>query len=146
MQASTHTTSKFSPLIIYLDLEAIMTTHKVIKKLSYRQICLISDCFGLQPFSEIIIEDNKMAVASTSGREQRSRLTCFITCGETGTLYISFFTLGGKLLYFWIPSQRKHRCKSYTKRNVQQFLSMFLPRWADIVLEWLASPDPSWTS
>ena len=55
--------NKFSPLIIYLDFKATMTTHKLIKKCSYRQSCHFSDWIGLQPFSDIIIADNKMAVA-----------------------------------------------------------------------------------
>ena len=63
VQASTHTINKFSPLIIYLDFEATMTTHKLIKKHSYRQSCLISDWFGLRQFSEIMNPENKMAVA-----------------------------------------------------------------------------------
>ena len=54
---------KLSPLIIYLDFEATMTTHKLIKKRSYRQNCLISGWFGLRPFSEIIDANNEMAVA-----------------------------------------------------------------------------------
>ena len=62
--------NKFSPLIIYLDFEATMTTHKLIKKRSYCKSCLFSDWIGHQPFSEIIITNNKMAVATTSGREQ----------------------------------------------------------------------------
>ena len=55
--------NKFSPLIIYLDFKATMTTHKLIKKCSYRQSWNFSDWVGLQPFSDIIIADNKMAVA-----------------------------------------------------------------------------------
>ena len=55
--------NRFSPLIIYLDFKATMTTHKLIKKCSYRQSCHFSDWIGLQPFSDIIIADNKMAVA-----------------------------------------------------------------------------------
>ena len=35
LQASKHTINKFSSLIIYLDFEATMTTHKLIKKRSY---------------------------------------------------------------------------------------------------------------
>ena len=63
VQAIIRTINKFSPLIIYLDFEASMTTHKLIKKHSYRQSCLISNWFGLRPFSEIIDADKKMAVA-----------------------------------------------------------------------------------
>ena len=62
-QASTHTINKLSPCIICLDFEATMTTYKLLKKRSYRQNCLISDWFGLRPFSETINPDNKMAAA-----------------------------------------------------------------------------------
>ena len=54
MQASTHNINKLSPLNIYLDFEATMTTHKLVKKRSYRQSCLISDWLGLRLFCEII--------------------------------------------------------------------------------------------
>ena len=64
VQASTHTINKFSPLIVYLEIEATMTTHKLIKKRSYHQSCPISDWFGSQPFSEIMNLGNKMAVAN----------------------------------------------------------------------------------
>ena len=56
--------NKISPLNIYLDFEATMATHKLIKKRSYSQSFLFSDWIGLQPFSEIIIADNKMAIAT----------------------------------------------------------------------------------
>ena len=58
-----NTINKFSFLIIYLDCEATMTTHKPIKKRSDRQSCLISDWYDLRPFSEIINADGKIAVA-----------------------------------------------------------------------------------
>ena len=83
--------NKFPTAIIYLDFEAIMTAHKLIKKRCFRQSCLFSDWIGRRPFSEIIIADNEMAVATTLGREQRSKPTCFFTCGETGILYASHF-------------------------------------------------------
>ena len=52
--------NRFSPLIIYLDFEAAMMIHKLIKKRNYRQSYLSSDCIDLQPFSEIIFADKKM--------------------------------------------------------------------------------------
>ena len=63
VHASTHTINKSSPLIIYLDFEATTTTHKLIKKRSYRHCCYISDLFGLRQFSEIMKPENKMTVA-----------------------------------------------------------------------------------
>ena len=48
---------------IYLAFKATMTTHKLIKKCSYRLNCLISDWFGPRPFSKIINKHNKMVVA-----------------------------------------------------------------------------------
>ena len=62
--------NKFSPLIIYLDFKATMATHKLKKKLSYRQSCLFSVWIVFQPSSEIIIADNKMAVATTKDLNQ----------------------------------------------------------------------------
>ena len=47
--------NKFSTLIIYLNFEAIMTTHKLKKKRSYRQSYLFSDWIGRRPFRKIII-------------------------------------------------------------------------------------------
>ena len=54
---------KSSPLIIYFDFKATITTRKLIKKRSYRQSCLFSDSIGRQPFIETIILDNKTTVA-----------------------------------------------------------------------------------
>ena len=70
MQASTHYINKFSPLIIYLDFEATMTTHKLTKKQRYRQSCLISGCFGLRPFSEIINAGNDGGGHSPQGESK----------------------------------------------------------------------------
>ena len=47
-----------------------MTTHKLVKKPSYRQSCLFSDWIGFQPFSEIIICIKMVVVIYLTDRER----------------------------------------------------------------------------
>ena len=63
VKASIHTIKKIISLNHLFGLRSNHTTHKLIKKRSYRQNCLISGWFGLRPFSEIIDANNEMAVA-----------------------------------------------------------------------------------
>ena len=143
--------NKLSPLIIYLDFEVTMTIHKLIKKRSYHQNCLLSDWSGLQPFSETIIADNKMAVAKHLRGWQKSKPTFFYVQQDWYTMDLIFYvrwqttlsltttTFSYVVRNIVVNSISKETCSNFSYAGV-------FSRWADIASEWLVSPDPSWIS